>query len=192
MLLGNQTLDTLANYFTREDERCANLLLMEHSFSTLAHPRDITHTSKPCTPSLLPLLILYAATERKRKRNDDYDSSDTAPVAHTSKLRSYPYLPNFLIHSGNTDRTLKVIFVEDGSRKEIGGPGMAVILPGTLLNDAKNIISSAFAARNPSMQERAVIGIEWEGVSIIHDAELEGVQHRDTVVAVIQGMQNNE
>jgi hypothetical protein len=81
--------------------------------------------------------------------------------------------------------------VEDGSRKEIGGPGVVVVPLRTPLHDAKNIISSEFLEQNPSMQGY-VIGIEWEGVPLQRNVQFDRVQHRDTVVAVIQGMQNNE
>ncbi len=80
----------------------------------------------------------------------------------------------------------KVVFAELDSKNKIGDPGMAVVPPGTPLNDAKDIISSVFLERNPSMQGRAVIAIEWEGIVIQQDKELDGVSHRDTVVALIK------
>ncbi len=60
MLLGDQTLSALANYFTcDEDEKCMNLLLMEQSFVTLAMNKredaPVTITSKSSGPP--PLLI---------------------------------------------------------------------------------------------------------------------------------------
>ncbi len=54
-LLGDRALDSLANYFAHsEDEKCDNLLSLEHSLDTLAqHKRKDapdTHTSKPMGP----------------------------------------------------------------------------------------------------------------------------------------------
>lgn len=100
-LLGDQALGALANYFAQgEDEKCTNLLLLEHSFGTLARDlhRDVsdvptTHTSKPTRFSIF-FLIHSLATEHKRKREDDDTSG--VPVSHTSKPTGSP--PFFLIH----------------------------------------------------------------------------------------------
>jgi hypothetical protein len=79
------------------------------------------------------------------------------------------------------------MYVEDGSRKEICGPGMASVPLGTTLNNAKAIISGEFSEQNASRQGYSVIGIEWEGVPLQRDSQLDKVQHRDTVLVVMQG-----
>ncbi len=63
---------------------------------------------------------------------------------------------------------------------------MAVVPPGTTLNDFKNIISGVFLERNPSRQGHVVVGIEWEGVLIEQDEDLDGVHHCDKIVVLIQ------
>jgi len=80
----------------------------------------------------------------------------------------------------------KVIFVEKDSRNEIGSPTVAGVPAGTTLHDAKNIFSNAFSAKNPSMQGRVVDGVEWEGISITRDEQLNVVQHREKIVLLIQ------
>ncbi len=80
---------------------------------------------------------------------------------------------------------LKIEFVEDGSKNAIGKPAATILPTGTTLNDAKNIISSAFLDQNPSMREHTVVGIEWFGVSV-DDKVLDGIRHAETVVAVMQ------
>lgn len=57
-LLGTGALQSLTNYFTHDDERCSNLLLLEHGI--LPHKRENaldTHTSKSVGLSL-PFLII--------------------------------------------------------------------------------------------------------------------------------------
>jgi hypothetical protein len=94
MLLGEQALASLANYYAREEEeRYTNLVLLEHSFGTLARP--ITHTSKPMNSSLAPFLIHNVASSHKRKRdeNDEDDDSFNALVAHKPTGETLPPPP---------------------------------------------------------------------------------------------------
>jgi len=81
-----------------------------------------------------------------------------------------------------TGRTIKLTFV-DSAMKAIVGNGMADVPFGTTLSAAKTIIGGVLIKK---VSGRTMLGLEWEGVSITDDEEMEGVKHRDEVIVLLQ------
>lgn len=63
---------------------------------------------------------------------------------------------------------------------------MAAVAFGTTLHDAKDMLKKVFEARNPTIKGGEVAGIEWEGMLIKDDMELNAPQHRDQIVVFIE------
>lgn len=70
--------------------------------------------------------------------------------------------------------------------KAIVGNGMADIPFGTTLSATKTIIGGVLAERKPDMAGRGITGVEWEGVSVERDSELERVKDRHELVVLLQ------
>jgi len=90
-----------------------------------------------------------------------------------------------LPHTPVPGRTIKLTFV-DSAMKAIVGNGMADVPFGTTLSATKTIIGGVLAERKPDMAGRGITGVEWEGVSVERDSELERVKDRHELVVLLQ------
>jgi len=87
-----------------------------------------------------------------------------------------------LSHTPVPGRTIKLTFV-DSAMKAIVGTGMADVPFGSTLSAAKTTIR---AVMNKKVPGRTMASLEWEGVTISDDEEMQSVQHRDEVIVLLQ------
>jgi len=133
--------------------------------------RYFTRAEDERCEDLLSLEQAIGSLVRKRKREDEEAANAlkkpaVAGVAHTP-------IPG---------RTIKLTFV-DSATKQVIGKGMADIPFGTMLSAAKTIIGGVMDKKAGG---RVMAGLEWEGVTISDDEEMQSVQHRDEVVVLLQ------